>query len=310
MTSDRLKRRDCEEAVNHLSLKCESSGQRPKLVVSRLSQMDYPSKVVSPRIITLLTDFGTEDYFVGAMKGVILTRSPAAVIVDITHAIPPQDVRTGTFMLSAVYDSFPAGSIHLAVVDPGVGSNRRPIVVEAAGHLFVGPDNGLFSMVLDRVPDGKVRHLTNTDYFLPNPSSTFHGRDIFAPVAAALAQGVRPEELGPIIQDPGRFEFAECESLMDGSMVGRVIHIDHFGNCVTNFARDQLQPLLTARSFCLRVKEYEIHQLSRTYSEATAGEPFVIIGSAGFLEISVRCSSAARELKITVGDPVNLVVES
>jgi S-adenosyl-L-methionine hydrolase (adenosine-forming) len=270
--------------------------------------MDHPSKVVSPQIITLLTDFGAEDYFVGAMKGVILTRSPTAVIVDITHSIPPQDVRTGTFMLSAVYDSFPAGSIHLAVVDPGVGSNRRPILIEAAGHLFVGPDNGLFSMILDRVPDGTVRHVTNTAYFLPNPGSTFHGRDIFAPVAAALAQGVRPEELGPIIQDPVRLGSAAFESLMDGSMAGRIIHIDHFGNCVTNFARDQLQPLLTARSFCLRVKEYEVHQLSRTYSEATAGEPFVIIGSAGFLEISIRCSSAARELKITVCDPVNLLV--
>jgi S-adenosylmethionine hydrolase len=284
-------------------------GLRPKLVISRLSQVDYRSKVVSPRIITLLTDFGTEDYFVGAMKGVILTRSPGAVIVDITHAIPAQDVRAATFTLSAVYDNFPAGSIHLAVVDPGVGSNRRPVLVEAASHLFVGPDNGLFSMVLDRVPDSKARHLTNANYFLPNPSSTFHGRDIFAPVAAALAQGVLPEKLGPLIQDPVRFGFAECESLTDGSMAGRVIHIDHFGNCVTNFVWDQLQPLLTARSFCLRVKEYEIHQLSRTYSEANAqaGEPFVIIGSAGFLEISVRCSSAARELEITVGDPVNLV---
>ena len=178
--------------------------------------MDHPTKVVSHRIITLLTDFGTEDYFVGAMKGIILTRSPTAVIVDITHSIPPQDVRTGTFMLSAVYDSFPAGSIHLAVVDPGVGSNRRPILIEAAGHLFVGPDNGLFSMILDRVPDGTVRHVTNTAYFLPNPSSTFHGRDIFAPVAAALAQGVRPEELGPIIQDPVRLGSAAFESLMDG----------------------------------------------------------------------------------------------
>jgi S-adenosyl-L-methionine hydrolase (adenosine-forming) len=273
-----------------------------------LSQGDDRSKVASPRIITLLTDFGTEDYFVGAMKGVILTRSPAAVIVDITHAIPPQDVQAGTFTLSAVYDNFPTGSIHLAIVDPGVGSNRRPILIEAAGHLFVGPDNGLFSMILDRFPDGTVRHVTNTAYFLPNPSSTFHGRDIFAPVAAALAQGVRPEELGPIIQDPVRLGSAAFESLMDGSMADRIIHIDHFGNCVTNFARDQLQPLLTARSFCLRVKEYEVHQLSRTYSEATAGEPFVIIGSAGFLEISIRCSSAARELKITVGDPVNLLV--
>ena len=208
---------------------------------------------MSPRIITLLTDFGTEDYFVGAMKGVILTRNPAAVIVDITHSIPPQDVRAGAFTLSAVYDSFPAGSIHLAVVDPGVGSNRRPVIIEAAGHLFVGPDNGLFSMVLDRAPGAKVRHVTNTAYLLPDPSSTFHGRDIFAPVAAALAQGVCPGELGPVIQDPVRFGFVECESLMDGTMVGRVIHIDHFGNCVTNFAWEQLQPRLAARPFCLRV---------------------------------------------------------
>jgi S-adenosyl-L-methionine hydrolase (adenosine-forming) len=271
--------------------------------------MDDRSKVMSPRIITLLTDFGTDDYFVGAMKGVILTRSPAAVIVDITHAIPPQDVRAGAFTLSAVYDNFPAGSIHLAVVDPGVGSNRRPVLVEAAGHLFVGPDNGLFSMVLDRVQGAKVRHMTNTAYFLPNPSLSFHGRDIFAPVAAALARGVSPEELGPVIQDPVRFRLMECESLIDGTTVGRIIHIDHFGNCVTNFAWEQLQPMLRARPFCLRVKEYEIHELLRTYSEAAllSGEPFVIIGSAGFLEISVRCSSAARELKIAVGDPIKLV---
>jgi S-adenosylmethionine hydrolase/catechol 2,3-dioxygenase-like lactoylglutathione lyase family enzyme len=267
------------------------------------------TKVGSPRIITLLTDFGAEDYFVGAMKGVILTRSPEAVIVDITHAIPPQDVRAGAFTLSAVYGCFPAGSIHLAVVDPGVGSNRRPVIVEAAGHLFVGPDNGLFSMVLDRVPGSRVRHVTNADYFLPAPSLTFHGRDIFAPVAAALAQGVEPGQLGPVIQDPVRFEFVECESLRDGVVVGRVIHIDHFGNCVTNFAWEQLEPLFRAQPFCLHVNNHEIHELLRTYSETAAltGEPFAIIGSAGFLEISVRCASAARELKIAVGDPVKLM---
>jgi S-adenosyl-L-methionine hydrolase (adenosine-forming) len=262
---------------------------------------------VSPRIITLLTDFGTEDYFVGAMKGVMLTRCPKAVIIDITHAIPPQDVRAGAFTLSAVYANFPAGSIHLAVVDPGVGSDRRPVLIETADYLFVGPDNGLFSMVLDRVPGAKVRHLTNTDYFLPDRSSTFHGRDIFAPVAAALAQGVRPGELGPIIQDPVRFGFTECEFLADGTIAGRVIHIDRFGNCVTNFAWKQLQHLI-AQPFCLRVKEYEIQKLLRYYSEATSqpGAPFVIVGSAGFLEISVRCSSAARELKIAVDDSVQL----
>jgi S-adenosyl-L-methionine hydrolase (adenosine-forming) len=279
--------------------------------LNQLAAMEYRGKAVSPRIITLLTDFGTDDYFVGAMKGVILTRSPEALLVDITHSIPPQDVRAGAFTLSAVYDNFPAGAIHLAVVDPGVGSNRRPVLIEAADYLFVGPDNGLFSIVLDRVPGAKVRHLTNTDYFLPDPSSTFHGRDIFAPVAAALAQGVRPGEFGPVIQDPVRSGFLECETLEDGTIVGRVIHIDHFGNCVTNLSWRQLRHLWATQSFCLRVKGYEIHQLRRSYSEAISqpGAPFLIEGSAGFLEISVQCSSAARELKIAVGDPVQLLAE-
>src|ERR1700688_4937195 len=127
-------------------------------------------EVVLTRIITLLTDFGTEDYFVAAMKGVILTRSPNSVLVDITHAIPPQDVRAAAFTLTAAYPNFPAGSIHLAVVDPGVGSDRRPVLLEEGAHFFVGPDNGLFSLILEQVPDARIRHLTNTSYLLPHRS--------------------------------------------------------------------------------------------------------------------------------------------
>jgi S-adenosylmethionine hydrolase len=263
---------------------------------------------VSRRIITLLTDFGTEDYFVGAMKGVILTRSPEAVIVDITHAISPQDVQAGAFMLSAVYSNFPTGSIHVAVVDPGVGSDRRPIMLETGDYMFVGPDNGLFSIVLDREPAAQVRHLINANYFLQNRSSTFHGRDIFAPVAAALAEGAPPGDLGPIILDPVRSGLIESRIMADGTIAGTILHIDHFGNCVTNIAWGNLRPLLTTRSFCLRVKEYEIRRLLRSYSEAAAepGTPFLIVGSAGFLEISVCCSSASRELNIAVGDSVQL----
>ena len=263
---------------------------------------------MSTRLITLLTDFGTEDYFVGAMKGVILTRSPKSVLVDITHAIPPQNVQAGAFILSAVYSCFPTGSIHLAVIDPGVGSDRRPILVKTAEYLFVGPDNGLFSIILDSDPAAQVRHLTNADYFLQDRSSSFHGRDIFAPVAAALAEGVSPQDLGPTIQDPVRFKFAECEYSTDGTVVGSVIHIDHFGNCVTNFVWNRLRPLLIGQPFSLRVNEYDIRKLLRSYSEAAAqpGEPFLIVGSAGFLEISMSCASAARELKIAVGEPVRL----
>lgn len=263
---------------------------------------------MSIRIITLLTDFGTEDYFIGAMKGVILTRSPTSVLVDITHAIPPQDVRAAAFTLSAAYSHFPAGSIHLAVVDPGVGSDRRPVLVEAATHLFVGPDNGLFSLVLEQVPGARIRHLINTAYFLPNPSATFHGRDIFAPVAAALAQGVAPEDLGPMIQDPIRFESIQCESMADGTVTGRIIHIDHFGNCITNLPWDRLA-LSADRPFSLRVKEFQIQKLVQSYREGASdpGKPFLIRGSAGFLEVSVQSNSAARQLKIRVGEPVRLV---
>jgi S-adenosylmethionine hydrolase len=263
---------------------------------------------VSTRIITLLTDFGSEDYFVGAMKGVILTRSPKSALVDITHAIPPQDVRAAAFTLSRAYPYFPAGSIHLAVVDPGVGSDRRPVLIEAAAHLFVGPDNGLFTLVLEQVTTARIRHLTNTAYFLPNRSSTFHGRDIFAPVAAALAEGVPPENFGPTIQDLVQFEMAPSELMADGSLAGRIIHIDHFGNCVTNLASDRLLSLSTTRPFYLQVREFQIRKLARSYCEGAAqpGRPFLICGSAGLLEISIWSSSAAQELKIKVGEPVLL----
>ncbi len=266
---------------------------------------------MSARIITLLTDFGTEDYFVAAMKGTILTRSPKSVLVDITHAISPQDVRAAAFTLSAAYHCFPAGSIHLAVVDPGVGSDRRPILVEAAAHLFVGPDNGLFSLVLDQAPGSRIRHLTNTAYFLPNPSSTFHGRDIFAPVAAALAEGILPEDLGPTIHDPVRFEMMRYEAMADGTLIGRIIHVDHFGNCVTNLPSNRLLPWSAARRFYLGVKEFQIRKLAVSYAEGSSQPdmPLLVCGSAGFLEISLQSASAARVMGISAGEPVRLVWE-
>ncbi|MBV8142610.1 MAG: SAM-dependent chlorinase/fluorinase [Verrucomicrobia bacterium] len=264
---------------------------------------------MSPRIITLLTDFGSEDYFVGAMKGTILTRSPKSVLVDITHTIPPQDVRAAAFTLNGAYPYFPAGSIHLAVVDPGVGSERRPVLVQAAAHLFVGPDNGLFTLILEEITEARIRHLTNTAYFPLHRSSTFHGRDIFAPVAAALAEGVPPENFGPTIRDPVRLEIARGESMADGSIAGMIIHVDHFGTCVTNLACNQLSSFTSTCPFCLEVKEFQIRKLARCYDEGAMqpGEPFLVCGSAGMLEISVWSSSAARELKIKVGEPVLLV---
>ncbi|MBV8900439.1 MAG: SAM-dependent chlorinase/fluorinase [Verrucomicrobia bacterium] len=261
-------------------------------------------------IITIVTDFGTEDYFAGTIKGVMLSRNPRAVLVDITHTIPPHDILAGAFTLGAFYPYFPPGSIHLAVVDPGVGSDRRPLVVEAGGHLFVGPDNGLFSIIFDRDPAARVRHTTNSEYFLPARSSTFHGRDIFAPVCAALSLGVVPERFGPIVTDPVRFEFTQVEVAPDGTMLGSIIHVDHFGNCITNFAWDQIRERSRGRTLSLQVRELVIDRLLTHYGEASGQplEPFLIPGSAGFLEISFWCSSAARQLNVAAGEPIRLLV--
>jgi S-adenosyl-L-methionine hydrolase (adenosine-forming) len=273
---------------------------------ARTLVLEYLIQVRS-RIVTILTDFGSADYFVGAVKGVILSRSPSVTLVDITHSIPHQDIRTAAFILNGAYPYFPAGSIHLAVVDPGVGSHRRPIIVETPEYLFVGPDNGLFSIILEQASEARVRHVTNSKYFLPNPSSTFHGRDLFAPVAAALASGIVPETFGPIINDPVRLKLFSNELATEGAVVGSIIHVDHFGNCVTSIESDRLRMLSAGQGFCLSVKGIEIRRLQKQYLEAgNPDEPFVIPGSAGYLEISLPCSSAAKELNISLGNECRL----
>ena len=241
-------------------------------------------------VITLLTDFGTVDYFVGAVKGAILSVNPGAVIVDITHEIPPQDIETGAFTLLAAYQTFPAGTIHVAVVDPGVGSERRPLIVSANEQFFVGPDNGLFSYIYDREPSHRTFHVTTDRFFRPSVSSTFHGRDIFAPVAAALSNGVAPEELGRLIDDEVRLPSLE--------MPLRIIHIDRFGNCITNITRD-LPPGEIV------VKGKTISEIRQFYGEGDDQSLFAIWGSAGFLEISVNGGSAAKVLGAARGDEIS-----
>jgi S-adenosylmethionine hydrolase len=242
-------------------------------------------------VITLLTDFGTADYFVGAVKGAILSVNPKAVIADITHEIPPQDIEAGAFTLLACYQTFPAGTIHVAVVDPGVGSERRPIVVSANEQFFVGPDNGIFSYICDREASHRTFHVTAEKYFRPSPSSTFHGRDIFAPVAAALSKRVKPEKLGRKIDDEVRLESID--------QVTRIIHIDRFGNCITNITPDQLKP-----GAGLLINGKTIRDFRKFYGEETGSKPFAIWGSAGFLEISVNGGSAAKKLGVKKADKV------
>ena len=257
-------------------------------------------------LITLLTDFGTADYFVGAMKGVILSLNPQARIVDITHEIPSQDIQAGAFTLLASYKSFSPQTIHLAVVDPGVGSERRPVLVTAGGQFFVGPDNGLFSYIYERERDARVFHLTRESYFLPHVSSTFHGRDLFAPVAAALSNGATPAELGEELTDYVRLAPLAPGRRADDTIEASIIHIDRFGNCITNLTREDLTEEMITRGAKLVVNGREISSFRNFFAEeeSSRAELFAIWGSAGFLEIAAFMDSAAKLLEAQRGQLV------
>ena len=258
-------------------------------------------------IITFLTDFGSQDYFAAAMKGVILSINPTAQIVDITHEIPPQDIHAAAFNLLAAYKDFPANTVHVAVVDPGVGSTRRAVLIECAEQFFVGPDNGIFSWVCERDGNYRAIHLTNENFFRHPVSATFHGRDIFAPVAAALSNGVAPEEFGPSIENLIHLDSLRPKILSDGAIEASIIHIDRFGNCITNLTREILGDDLSRVT--LVVSDREISSFRRYYREAEdkEREVFCVIGSTGFLEVVAANSSAASILGARRGQTVSLV---
>jgi S-adenosylmethionine hydrolase len=271
-------------------------------------------------IVTLLTDFGTADYFVGAMKGAILCVNPRATIIDITHEIPAHDIEAGAFTLMAACEAFPAGTVHVAVVDPGVGSPRRAIVAECGGQFFVAPDNGLVSYACERAASARFFHATNRAYFRESVSSTFHGRDVFAPAAAALSNGVAPSELGEEIDDPVRLAPLAPRVADDGTIEARVIHVDHFGNLVTNVTRRELSDDQIARGATIRIGPHAIRSFRRFFADAptdapltpsnasVTDRPFAIWGSAGFLEIAVNLSSAAASLDARRGDALTLTI--
>jgi S-adenosylmethionine hydrolase len=240
------------------------------------------------------------------MKGVILSISPEARIVDITHEIPPQDIEAGAFTLMAVYRDFPPQTIHVAVVDPGVGSSRRPLLVAGGGQFFVGPDNGIFGYIYERETEASVFHLNRAEFFRSPVSTTFHGRDVFAAVAGALSNGARPDELGREIKDYVRL--APCRRAEDGSLDAAIIHIDRFGNCVTNITRDLLTEEMIESGAQLLVGSCVVRTFRRFYAEASdaPAELFAIWGSAGMLEIVALNSSAAQKLGAQRGDPVRV----
>ncbi len=259
-----------------------------------------------PHIVTLTTDFGLVDHFAGAMKGVMLDVFPELRIVDITHAIQAYDVLDGALAISESYKYFPGGSVHLVVVDPGVGSQRRPILAAVGEHYFVAPDNGVLSLVYAQAESVLVREITSSHYFRQPVSSTFHGRDVFAPVAANLAKGVDPAKFGDEITDYVRFAAPKPKTAPDGSLRGIVLKIDRYGNLITNIRASDAPQLLGSDPppFRIVIGKNEITEIYNHYAQGAPGEIFAILGSMGFLEISVNRGTAAKQLGIAKGAEV------
>lgn len=256
-------------------------------------------------ILTLTTDFGLADHYVGTMKGVILGICPQAQIVDVSHDVPPFAIAEGAYVIAQAYRYFPKKTVHVVVVDPGVGSARRAIVAEAGGHLFVVPDNGVLAMIYAREKH-RVRVITNDRYFRKPVSRTFHGRDIFAPVGAHLAAGVSAARIGKAIGDYIQGDFAKPVRTGERAWSGRILKIDRFGNLVTNFHADDF-PKLTESGFTLKVGARNVTALARSYAERAPGELFVIAGSGGYLEVSLNQGSAASVTGCAAGAAVELV---
>ena len=258
-------------------------------------------------IITLTTDFGLEDPFVGIIKGVILGIAPGVELVDITHEIRSYNILEAAFLVHNAYHYFPAGSIHLIVVDPGVGSTRRPIAAVAKGHIFVAPDNGVLSCILNNdsaAARPSVYWIQNQSLFLNSVSQTFHGRDIFAPVAAHLARGTPIESVGPAIENVVRKDLPKPEA-RDRKLVGTVLHVDKFGNVITNLKRSHL-----GTDFAIRVAGRSITRLCSSFSDGSPEELFAIEGSTGYIELALNQGSAADRLKVRPGAEIELETPS
>ena len=266
--------------------------------------------MAQPRLITLTTDFGLNDHFIGTIKGVLLSIVPEVAIVDICHFVQAFDVLDGALTISQAYSYFPAGTIHLVVVDPGVGTTRRPIILTAERYKFVAPDNGVLSLIYDREERISVRQVTSEHYFLQPISNTFHARDIFAPVAGYLAKGVEADRFGEEITDFVRFSAPRPKPAEGNTLRGVVLKVDRFGNLITNITPRDAPSLFEAEPppFRIVVGKREITQMHTAYAQGAPGEVFGILGSMGFLEIAANRGAAAQILGATKGSDVNLAI--
>jgi S-adenosylmethionine hydrolase len=266
------------------------------------------SVVLPPPIVTVLTDFGASDVFVASMKGVILGINPLAHVVDLTHDIPAHNVRAAAYLLHSAARYFPSGTIHVAVVDPGVGSERRPLLVFSMEQYFIAPDNGLLSYVLATEFDAEIRELTNKQYFLGSIGSTFHGRDIFAPAAAWLSRGEPIESFGPQLETIIRFDVPRAHE-EGGKLVGEVHHIDHFGNLITNISREDLVSFAGADRLSrlhVAIKQTATQALQRFYADAPTGKLAAVLNSDGWLELFCNQGRAADLVRAVIGDRVEV----
>ena len=260
-------------------------------------------------IITLTTDFGTNDHFVGAVKGVILDIVPEAAIVDISHAVQAYDVLDGALAISQTYSYFPTGTVHMVVVDPGVGTTRRPIIASSDGYHFVAPDNGVLSMVYAKEEGMHVRHVTSDHYFRQPVSNTFHGRDVFAPVAAYLAKMVDSHKFGEEIEDYVRFAAPRPKPVADNRLRAVVLKVDRFGNLITNVTPEDAPALFAGKvGFKIVVGSKEITAIRTAYAEGTPGEVFGILGSMGYLEIVANRAAAAQITGAGKGSEVSILL--
>ncbi len=258
-------------------------------------------------IITLTTDFGWTDYFVGAMKGVIYQIAPKATVVDITHEIQPQNILAGAIVLREIWRAFPPQTIHVAVIDPTVGTDRNIILAKYANQFFLVPDNGIITLIHQIYLPEEVYLVNNTSFFCQPISNTFHGRDIFAPVAAHLAKGIKPNQLGPRIDTIKLIDIPKPIITETGELIGQVIHIDNFGNLITNIAVDILNRFAkSAAEVTVYLQDKPIGAIVKTFNNVDTNQPLAYIGSAGFLEIAINKSRADKILGAKIGSTVKI----
>ena len=253
--------------------------------------------------ITLMTDFGLTDGFVGAMKGVIYSINPKAIITDITHDINPYNMLGAAFIFDSVYRFFPKGTVHLVVVDPGVGSERNALAIETEDYYFVAPDNGVLSIAIEREKVIKIIELSKPEYFINKVSNTFHGRDIFAPISANLSLGVDIDLLGNRLSDIVKISNPKPQ-FTDDKMIGEIIYIDRFGNLITNISMELIEKFANDKKIAIKVGNKTICQISRSYADVSVGKLLAIFNSFGKLEIALNSASASKILSVQKGDPV------